>query len=62
MLHNIYPELKKNRTLCSAFDTSGWAKWTAAQPVTPLIGVENDQQINICSFTVRCDRRWPSTH
>ena len=22
---------------------------------------ESDQHVNICSFAVRCDRRWPST-
>ena len=25
------------------------------------IGTESDQLVNICSFVVRCDRRWPST-
>ena len=25
------------------------------------VGVESDQLVNICSFAVRCDRRWPST-
>ena len=25
------------------------------------VGAESDQQVNICSFAVRCDRRWPST-
>ena len=27
----------------------------------PAIDVESDQQVNICSFAVHCDRRWPST-
>ena len=26
-----------------------------------IVGAESDQQVNICSFAVRCDRRWPST-
>ena len=25
------------------------------------VGVENDQHVNIDSFTVRCDQMWPST-
>ena len=25
------------------------------------VGVESDQQVNICSFVVRCNRRWPNT-
>ena len=25
------------------------------------VGAESDQQVNICSFAVHCDRRWPST-
>ena len=25
------------------------------------VGAESDQQVNIYSFAVRCDRRWPST-
>ena len=25
------------------------------------VGAECDQLVNICSFAVRCDRRWPST-
>ena len=25
------------------------------------VGAESDQQVNICSFVIRCDRRWPST-
>ena len=25
------------------------------------VGTESDQLVNICSFAVRCDRRWPST-
>ena len=25
------------------------------------VGVESDQQVNICSFSVHCDRRWPNT-
>ena len=28
---------------------------------TMTVGVENDQHVNTCSFTVRCDRMWPST-
>ena len=36
---------------------------TASSPRTaPTIGTESDQLVNICSFAVRCDRRWPSTH
>ena len=27
----------------------------------PSVGAESDQHVNICSFAVRCDRRWPST-
>ena len=27
----------------------------------PAVGAENDQHVNICSFVVRCDQRWPST-
>ena len=26
-----------------------------------LVGAESDQLVNICSFAVRCDWRWPST-
>ena len=26
-----------------------------------IIGVECDQLVNICSFAICCDRRWPST-
>ena len=25
------------------------------------VGAKSDQQVNICSFAVRCDRMWPST-
>ena len=25
------------------------------------VGTESGQLVNICSFAVRCDRRWPST-
>ena len=25
------------------------------------VGAESDQLVNICSFVVCCDRRWPST-
>ena len=25
------------------------------------VGAESDQLVNICSFAVHCDRRWPST-
>ena len=25
------------------------------------VGAESDQQVNICSFIVHCDRRWRST-
>ena len=25
------------------------------------VGTESDQLVNICSFDVRCDQRWPST-
>ena len=31
----------------------------SVQKVT--VGAESDQQVNICSFAARCDRRWPST-
>ena len=30
-----------------------YAKWS--------VGAKSDQQVNICSFVVRCDRMWPST-
>ena len=30
-------------------------------PGTTPVGTESDQLVNICSFAVRCDRRWPST-
>ena len=30
-------------------------------PGMPPVGVESDQHVNICSFAVRCDQRWPST-
>ena len=34
----------------------------ASSPRTaPTVGAECDQLVNICSFAVRCDRRWPST-
>jgi len=26
------------------------------------VGAESDQHVNICSFVVRCNRMWPSTH
>ena len=26
----------------------------------PTVGAKSDQQVNICSFDVRCDRMWPS--
>ena len=26
-----------------------------------VVGAESDQQVNIYSFVVRCDRRWPNT-
>ena len=26
-----------------------------------IVGAKSDQQVNICSFTVRYDRMWPST-
>ena len=26
-----------------------------------LVGAKSDQQVNICSFAMRCDRMWPST-
>ena len=26
-----------------------------------LVGAKSDQHVNICSFVVHCDRRWPST-
>ena len=26
-----------------------------------FVGAESDQHVNICSFAIRCDRRWPST-
>ena len=26
-----------------------------------FVGTKSDQLVNICSFDVRCDRRWPST-
>ena len=29
--------------------------------ISDNVGAENDQHVNICSFTVRCDRMWPST-
>ena len=41
---------------------------TSKKPDEPMqsleeggVGAESDQQVNICSFAVRCDRRWPST-
>ena len=37
-------------------------KRTASSPWTaPTIGVKSNQQVNICSFAMRCDRMWPST-
>ena len=33
---------------------------SSPRPV-PTVGAESDQHVNICSFAVRCDRRWPST-
>ena len=29
--------------------------------LNPSVGTESNQHVNICSFAVRCDRRWPST-
>jgi len=29
--------------------------------VTAAVGAKSDQQVNICSFAMRCDRMWPST-
>jgi len=26
-----------------------------------IVGAESDELVNICSFAVRCYRRWPST-
>ena len=26
-----------------------------------IVSAKSDQQVNICSFAVRCDRMWPST-
>ena len=26
-----------------------------------FVGAESGQHVNICSFAVRCDQRWPST-
>jgi len=26
-----------------------------------VVGARSDQQVNICRFTVRCDRMWPNT-
>ena len=35
---------------------------TVSSPRTaPTVGAESDQHVNICSFIVHCDRRWPST-
>ena len=28
---------------------------------TDIVGAESDHLVNICSFAVCCDRRWPST-
>ena len=33
----------------------------ATDIIKPVVGAESDQQVNICSFAVCCDRRWPST-
>ena len=35
--------------------------WLLAWLITNGVGTESDQLVNICSFVVRCDRRWPST-
>ena len=29
--------------------------------MTPNVGAKGDHLVNICRFTVRCDRMWPST-
>ena len=34
---------------------------TSSPRMTPTVGAESDQHVNICSFVVRCDRMWPST-
>ena len=34
---------------------------TFSSMTTLSVGTESDQLVNICSFAIRCDRRWPST-
>ena len=31
------------------------------ESMSHTVGAESVQQVNICSFAVRCDRKWPST-
>ena len=49
----------------SNFQHSCFPKFTNFMICTPLkipcAGAESDQQVNICSLTVRCDQRWLST-
>ena len=39
-----------------------WNEWEEdEEPEAPIVSAESDQQVNICSFAVRCDQRWPIT-
>ena len=40
---------------CMSKTFFGGSRWKAC------VGAECDQLVNIYSFAVRCDRRWPST-
>jgi len=35
--------------------------YTNKEPIQPCVGAKYGQQVNICSFAVRCDRMWLST-
>ena len=40
---------------------SGAQSILKVDPEKVFVGTKSDQLVNICSFAVRCDRRWPST-
>jgi len=38
-----------------------WTFSISISSTQPTVGAKSDQQVNICSFVVRCYRMWPST-
>ena len=49
----FYASYHHEKDPSSAIDIIYWT--------TEGVGAENDQLVNICSFVVHCDQRWPST-